>query len=250
MIKVTVDTAEFARALKVFEAKTGKSVFDGFKDLAASAARELAVRCKPFGITSKARKVSEGAVERDVAKAYASHGRTYNELKKINIKKAYAYAAAVNKQDYVAAEKIVRRALSDWTDLTTSSDGGAHLERLRGSDGRVESAERIGFTNHTEYGEILDKKVPTAGLAKGAWLDCARELGSKGRIAAWLRKGGSLGKTSASQRGDKTTVEITNNADYASRAIRSTDVVRAINNAKRKELKRMQIIIDKIANKV
>ena len=247
MIKVKVDTSDFQRSLKRFERETEKTVFDGMKELAASASKELAVRTKPFGITGKAKKYAQAAVGKDVSKAYASHGRTYNELRKISPKKAYAYAHAINNNDFEAAQKIVRRTLSNYEGLSQVSDGGRHLESVRGSDGHVQTPNRIGLIDHTEYGEILEKKIPTAGLVKGVFLACAQKLGGKPRIQVWLRKGAELASTIARKTRKGVEVSITNNADYASTAIRPGDIVKAVKNAERLQTKKMQRTVDRLA---
>lgn len=247
MLKVSVDYSEFMRSLKQFEQRSGKTVFEGMKELAATASKELATRVKPFGLTTKAKKVAQDAVAMDVSKAYASHGRTFNELKKLSPKKAFAYAAAVNRGDFVSAEKIVRKTLREFSDLVASGDGGAHLERIRGKNGRVENPDRVGITNHTDYGEILEKKIPTAGLVKGAWLACGRQLGGNPKIQTWLRKGQDLATTRAVEKSDGVHISITNQADYASSAIHSKDIVRALKNAERLQLRKLQILLDKAA---
>ncbi len=227
---------------KAFEVDAKEAV----KELARTGARQLAMATEPYGISSKAKRIGEMAVSKDVSKAYSSNARTYNELRRINPRKANAYGAAMKNNDLAAAEKIVRSTLDGFTEVA-NTDTGSHLEGLRNSKGRVDSPNVVNLATEGAVSEIRREKMKTTGTAKAGWVQCGESIQSKSRFPAWLRKSGTLGTSSTSGSGWKTVVTLSNRVRYVTNVLSANKLQRALQATERNHLKKINLMVEKRA---
>jgi len=247
MINAKTDDRHFKKYLKDFSVKVGKTAEDSVKSLAAMGARQIANDVQPFGLANKSKDILEKAVYKDISKTYWDTGRTYNAIKKIKPKLAAAYAKAINEGEPNKAEKIAQSVFSGFE--VNAMDSGRHLKASRSIKGRVINPDPMGITDRSQLEAFKAKQALTAGTAKAGWLQAAKSLGSKSKIAAWLNKTGNLGTSSIIKNGWKTIVTVMNNVRYASAVISDSKIQQAINKAYRNNLKIMERKIQALANK-
>lgn len=245
MIKVKVQGGkELEAALRRYSKAVGIGAEDCIKEFARTGSRQLAMRCEPMGLSGKAKQISENAVGKDVSLAYSSTARTFAELRKVSPRKARAYAAALEKNDFAAAEKIVRSALPDFREVE-STDSGQHLESLRNSKGRVDRAEIHNLTSQGAVSEIRKEKLRTAGYAKAAFLQAGESIGAKTRIPAWLRKSKVAGRSSFLRRGWQSIASLFNMVRYASNVLPSGKLRAALRTTESNMRKRIAAVLEK-----
>ena len=69
MIKVTIDQRSldnFRHGLELYKEQVGKTQREATIELARAAAKELAIKIQPFGISAKAGKKFEGSIQKQV----------------------------------------------------------------------------------------------------------------------------------------------------------------------------------------
>jgi hypothetical protein len=235
---------ELEASLKRYARAVGMDAEESVKELARTGARQLALRTEPFGLGGKAKQIGEGSVSKDVSLAYSSTGRTYNELAKVNRRKARAYGAAIEKGDHAAAERIVRSTLPDWRDVE-ATDSGQHLESLRNSKGRVSNPSIVNLTQEGAVSAIRREKLATAGTAKAGWVSAGESIGSKTRFPAWLRKNKPLGRSSILKRGWGTVVKLINIVRYCSNVLTAGKIRAALKATETNHLKRIAAVLAK-----
>jgi hypothetical protein len=216
--------------------------------MAQASTKQLAMRIEPYGLTGKAKDISHKAVFKDVSKVYWTNAQTYNQIKKIDPKKANAYGAAIGKDDFKSAEKIADSVLKSFS--IAPLDSGSHLEASRNSRGRVSTASPVNIGDGDNLEKLKAAKALTAGTAKAGFLQCGEALRSKFRIQKWLKKSPGLGTANINRNGWKTVVEITNRVKYASSVISETKIQQAIRNAYTNTVKRMQKQLEALSKKV
>jgi len=245
MIRVKIHGGkELESSLRKYARAVGKDAEACVKEYAQTGSRALAMRTEPMGLSNKAKQISENAVGSDVAKAYSSSARTYAELRKVSARKARAYAAAVEKSDFAAAEKIVKSTLANFTDVE-STDSGNHLESLRNSRGRVSRPEVVNLVQEGAVSEIRKDKIRTAGYAKAAWLQSGQSIGAKTRIPAWLRKSKTAGRSSIARKGWGSIVSLFNIVRYASNVLPDGKLKAALRTTASNMAKRIAKVLEK-----
>jgi hypothetical protein len=247
-LKVTVDSSQLKRDLKKFTEALNKDAADSIIELAQTGCTQLAYRVEPYGITGKAKDISEKAIYKDINKVYWTNGRTYNAVKRINPRLAAAYSKAVNENDDQKAEKIVDSVINDFS--IKPMDSGQHLKASRNSRGRVSKPSPVNVDSVSDLERLKALKVLTGGTAKAGFLQAGESLGSKTRIQKWLKKAAGLGSSRIIRNGWETVVWIYNHVKYTSSVISETKIQQAVRNGYVNHLKKMQKQADKIASKV
>ena len=248
-MKVTMNSTELTRNLKLFADNINKSAEDTIIELAQLGARQLSLRIQPYGVASNAQKVAEGAVLSDISKAYWNPGRVYANLKKSNLQIANAYIALISDGKLSQAENIARKYIHI-IDVRNGDDNGSYLESLRNSKGRVPRSEPIGLTDRNDLEQLKIKKIITAGVAKAGFLQAADAAGSKTSIPKWLRKTKTWGSSRLVKRGWETICSIINDVPYVSAMLPESVKNAAIANAYQNQIKKMQKIADSLARNV
>ena len=170
--------------MKEYEKTVGKTNEEAMRELGKAAARELAFRTHPWGLSAKVGKKLQGNIAVLAFKALKS--------------------------------RIGKESIKDADDAT--------LRRMRRtSDGRVPDnlspGKRKWFTdNEFKVAKpLVDKAVAKAGRMKMAWIAAGEKLVSgkiKG-VAKWIRRHGeSFGKIVIKPNPAKTAIEITNATPY------------------------------------
>lgn len=251
MVKFSVDTSSLERSLKDLSKKVNKSAEDSVIELAQASTRQLAIKTSPPGIAKKSQDILEKAIYKDINKVYQNVGVTYNQIKKINPKKATAYAYCMNNGQEANAEEIAESVLGVFD--IGNVDNGGRLNANRGSNGRVgeTASSPIGVSNRSEVEGLKEKKKFSAGLIKKGFLEAGKALGSRFRIPAWLRsKTSGLGDSSIVRAGWKTTVTIHNRVRYASSMISDGKIKDALRVGYNSQIKKLQKQLDALSKRV
>jgi hypothetical protein len=251
MIKVSIDSKKLEADLKKFTKDLNKSAEDSIKEVAQIGSRLLATKIEPFGLTGKAKDISEKAIYKDVNTAYYNIGHTYNSIKKIaGLKLANAYSGQIRDGNYAKAEQIAAKVLMN-IEMQTSDDG-SHLQHSRNSKGRVkQNAAPMNILDNNSLDQLAAKAVLTAGTAKAGWLQSGKSIGAKSRIPKWLnKKDMSLGSSKIVSAGWKTTVTLINHVRYAANLLNESKINTIVRNSVQNQIKKMQRIADALASKV
>jgi len=248
-MKIKIDDESLKRDLKKFTQALNKEASESIIEIAQISTKQLAMRIEPYGLTGKAKDISERAIYKDISKVYWTNGQTYNQIKKIDVKLAHAYAAAINDNNPIRAEEIADKAIKNFS--IAPLDNGEHLEESRRtSRRRVSKASPVNVGDDQALERFKAAKVLTGGTAKAGFLQAGESLGSKFRIQKWLKKAGGLGTSLIKYDGWKTLVTITNHCSYASEVLSETKIQQAIRNAYTSQIKRLEKQIEALAKKV
>ncbi len=246
-MKLTVDSGDLERRLKRLAADCQKSGEETILETARIGANQLAYRIQPFGTSKKSQDILERAVYRDVNKAYSSPGQTYNAIKAKSPKLALAYAAALHWGDSAKAEKILAKVGGF---EAGKLDSGDHLEKIRGRSGRVAEPVRIAIDDEQGLKDLKEKKALTAGTAKAGYLQAGASLKSKSRVPKWLKKPHALGTSKIAKNGWRTVVTLINKVKYASNVSSESEQNKAVQNAFKNQMKKMEKQLAAITKKV
>ncbi len=248
MVKVSLDLTKVKRQLRELRISLNKTAEETVAEIAQSAAKQLAIKIEPYGITAGAKKIAEGAVLKDVMKAYHGTGQTYKAIRQINPKLAYAYSAAIRNGNLKKAEVIARKAIAGLE--VQQTDSGQYLEGKRSSKGRVPNGTApMNIVADSALDHIRANKILTAGNSKAGFLQAGAAIGSKIRIQSWLRKKHRLGSAKKSFMAFVKSVTIINHVKYVSNLLTGSKVNSAIAYAYRNQRTRMNKQLDAMARK-
>lgn len=254
MVKAEIKGVERLQGkLKWLEKELGRTSEESVKESAVFAARELGRVTEPFGTPSgKLKELGMKMIQKDVANSYASNRRIYFNLKKINVKAANAYSAALNKNDFKTAEKLIRKYLpsSDWSGLSQDDQNANHLKRNRDNKGRVKDRNIINLIDESQIAKIADDKIKNnTFLAKVAWYQAGQDLGMKTRVPAWMKRG-KAGFGSIKGSGSKVVATIRNTIQYVMNVLTSTKISKALNQATKNQVKFAEKSLNKITKQI
>lgn len=248
MIKISIDSKALQASLKKLTTDLNKEASESIQSMAAMGGKELAHRVQPFGLTGKAQSTLEGAVYKDISRAYDYVGEAYNKIARVDKKKAIAYIKAINNNDLAAAEKYSRGIING----IGTSDSGNNLSKARtGPKRRVQdNFNPMVVTDDQTIQNLKQKNVVSAGLVKAGFLQASKYLGRKATIPEWLRKSKLIGTGLIIKNGWETVVTVINNVRYASSAISESNIQKAINQAYKNQIKKLQRQVDALLKKV
>jgi hypothetical protein len=232
MIKITIDTKQVTSHVKRLMADVNRTAEENVMEIARLGAIQLATKTKPHGITGHTKKVLQGAVRKDVSRAYWSVGRTYNELKVINPKLANAFAAEFHKGNTQKAEDIVKKVIQGYT--LRSGDSGSYLESVRNHNGRVDdNVTPMGLTSNGAISKLKAKKMLTAGTAKSGFIQAGESVGKSVSVQSWLKKKSKLGTSRKQFSKLIKKITLINHVRYVSKLISQGDMNAAMASAMR-----------------
>lgn len=220
MIKVTIDQRSldnFRHGLELYKEQVGKTQRDATIELARAAAKELAIKIQPFGISAKAGKKFEGSIQKQVWRAI-KNSQVEGRAETI----AQAHANRRNANGQVPRDIITR---SQYRKSPYEAD------------------------NVREYAL---KKAANAGLLKGAWIAAGQALTGKPitGVGKWVKRHANKnGSARVSADPTTSTVYITNELDYVKKAQRDQYINNALRTAYRKQYARMRIEARKTLDK-
>ena len=250
MVKISVDSRELERKLKSLTEQLKKEADESIISMAQIGANQLAIRSRPYGNDKKSQDIAEKAIYKDINKVYKDFGSTYAMIKKLDPKKAKAYAFCMNNNEEENALSIAQSVIGSSFTLGAVGEGDA-LERHRTTKGRVGSVtDPLGVKEKAEIETLKTKKKISAGLAKSGWIQAGISILSKTRVPAWLKKSiGNLGSSEVVKSGWNTTVTLINHVRYASENISDEQIQKAIQNAYKSHIKRLEKIVEALARK-
>jgi hypothetical protein len=249
MVTVKIDYKNLEKSLNEFSKALDKEVGTQIVEMAALGSQQLARLTQPYGLATKQKTILENAVYKDVHKAYSGIGKTYVDLRALDRRQAAAYIKAVKMNDLNAAEEIVERVLSNYTEVRNNDDGG-YLQSLRNSRGRVDTKQPMNILDDGVIEKIKKTAVLKAGLVKAGFLKAGEIVKSKFRIPKWLRSSENIGSAKVSNSKGKTVVTLTNHVRYSSSMISPADINKAVKNAYVNQLRKMKRAIEALAKKV
>ena len=220
MASVEIDRAsrrKMEETLTNFAKATGKSVEDGIRDVARSAARKLAHTVQPYGLTTGIGKKFERSIGFQVDTAWM--GANLGAYPATNdMRQAHMQA---RRNGVIPFRKFRRQKDKPWLYLISGEERSAYKKTVQAK----------------------------AGRAKGAWVQAANAIGGAkmSGVAQWIDRHntGGYGEAVKSGEGLRYTVELRNRTPY----LRSIQTGKAIADAAayglKNGFKRLQKIIDK-----
>lgn len=171
---------------------------------------------------TEAKRIGERAVSRDISKVYANPGRVWAAIKALGQQNAaQGYWQAIQKKDFLAAQKIVERIRGlpyYMRDMRPFDDGAAHQVR-RKKDGRVAGKyPDFVVTDRMALKTYGVKKRKLVGLLAAGWVSDAGKLGQVRGVPAWVKRHSApFGLVRQIRRAGAYQIEIVNNTPYAGR---------------------------------
>jgi hypothetical protein len=215
------DMAYFLKRMKEYEKEMEKDIGTAMKELGKACAKEIAHNIQPLGLSKKV-----------------------GDKMKANIKKQ------------------VHTAISDANRTPGSGSAASEHQSRRNSRGRVPNANELTKGNKDIYArspiELSDrfalatKKAENAGMAKGAWIGAGEAIDGKkmSGIPKWLRMHVRHGDAIVDTGKKGTEIILHNKISYISKVQMRSTIGQILRVAYRKQLKRMNITINKKNNKI
>ena len=205
--------ALFKRQIAEYERRIGNTEREIMIDLGKVSSKELAIKVQPFGISAKVGKAFEGSIRKQVHRS---------------IKNANIYGGSQN-----AAE--------------------AHQSRRNRKGQRSNKLPTEGQFKRTPIDlsdrfDLAKKKALNAGLSKGAWIDAGESLDGK-KIAGlpkWIKRHLKNGSSQIDETKSGFVIYLTNRITFIAASMKDSDIKIALATAYRKNLKRMQITLNKV----
>ena len=230
-------TKEFQKLVRAFDNLTKHSTKD-IKEILGEQARlfciDLIFVTQPWGKNTKSKKAGEGAILKDIRKAYFTEADLYKMVQFKSAEQASAFYALMKS----GSSKDLKRAQGILKSLELSInvedfDGGSHHRSNRDGRGRVRQGVRPKYTNDkTALNKYIKQVQKRVGLAKGGWADAANDLAVNGRgIPAWVSrhtKTQQLGSATYSNRGPIQEVIIINRVRYIKNLIGKAQIIKAL----------------------
>jgi hypothetical protein len=242
---------ELKRSLDKLAKEIGQESKELLKDVAKTAAKNLATATEPFGLTAKAKLISEKAVTGDIGRSFASYGRIVNQLEKISPKYGAIFAAYLNEGKIDKAERFARRYIP-FDEIDSGFDPAEHQSK-RNKKGRVPRGTKITAVGDSQslFGWARNA-IKTVGLAKAAWLRAGELIKAAKRVGAgipaWL-KGSQNAQAVESGTGANYSITLINLVSYAGSLLTPAKVQKAIKLAYNSQRKRMEKALEALAKK-
>lgn len=212
-----ISLGDFRKYVERYKARIGKTEEDIIRELSKAAAKELAIKIQPFGITSQVGKKFEKSIGKQVWRA---------------VKNAQVTGGVPN----IEAAHRTRRTSNGQVRMHLKTKGQMRQSPFYAQD-------------VTAYAITQAKK---AGAMKGAWI-AAGEAAGGGKIsgvAKWVRRhANNNGSATVSLSRSGTSAYLHNSIGYISRAQVQNYVNTALRIAYRKQEKRMRISIRRASEK-
>lgn len=254
--KVQIDNVQLLKKMKQLEKVTGKSVASSLRRGGRLLAVNLAYQTPPFGSNSKAKKLAENALMRDLMRLFyvMSEGRIQGIIdfqgRSANMKYGHRGAQPLGN----VTEKILSRSeMRSW-----------HQAR-RGANGRVSKARRGVTTGHRIKDlQNLDKGIVTegflksyyrervkmVGLSKAGWASCISKIDLAASdvkniwagIPAWVKRHISRVPSSVSDSAEAMLpqIKLTNKIPWASSVMSERDYKEAVRITREKFFRSMK----------
>jgi hypothetical protein len=215
------DMSYFLGRMDEYEKEMEKDVGEAMKELGKACAKELAHNIQPLGLSKKV-----------------------GGKMKANIKKQ------------------VHTAISDANRTPGSGNAASEHQSRRNRRGRVPNAKELTSGNKDIYArspiELSDrfalatKKAENAGMAKGAWIGAGEAIHGKqmSKIPKWLRMHVKHGDATVDVGRKGTDITLHNKISYISKVQMRSTIGQILRVAYRKQLKRINITLNKKRNKI
>lgn len=202
--------------LKEFARLTGKAAEDGIKECAKSAAKQLAMKTQPFGLTAGKGKTFEQNIGRQVDQVYFG----------VNLG-AYPATGSIKDAHYDARRN------------------GDRPGRVKARQFRKERGQKwLGLIDSGQRDDYKVKQQAKAGRVKGAWIEAGNSLALRKapKVVAWISRHTSGGYGGHSKTGEGMSVKIVleNRTPYAASTIYPKDIAKAMADGLKNGFKFMQ----------
>lgn len=215
-VKLEIDRTTQRRmeeVLRNFAEATGKTVEDGINQIARGAAKQMAIKVQPYGITGKANDILHGAVAKQAHRAISN----------ANVQGIQGSAASVH---------------------TKARDRRGRVPKDLATRGQFKRSP----VSLSERNAHVDKVVKKIGQAKAAWIEAGEKVtGEKITVQKWLRThvGGGFGSATKKDKGMSYSVELQNSTPYIGSIQFTEDTKDAVTTAYVNGFKWIQITIAK-----
>lgn len=207
------DRAQFLKAIAKYKREFIKTEREVMIQLGKISAKELAIRVQPLGISSKVGKKYEGSIQAQVHRA----------IKNANISGGSQNALQAH-QSKRNSRGQVSRALATSGQFKRSP---------------IDLSDRF---------ELAKKKSENAGLSKGAWIAAGENLDNKkiSGIPKWIRRHAKHAASKIDGKSSGTIISLINKISFVVSVMSDSDINKALMTAYRKNIKKMNIELNKV----
>lgn len=204
-------TSDVVRLLRRHPQKVGRTIESLVKQEGRGLAVELARNTRPFGFSTKARKLGEDSVARDIRGVFTIPSAAYEELKKSDPQAAERFWANIQNRRFARAKKVVSQSTSSWNNLPVGRlDPSLHQWGQLGA-----SKPKQIVTSPKSLDTYIARIQKRVGFAKGTWIKAGKAIGGRVRNAVqWVTRHKQAPGTAVVKTGDKASVTLVNNLDY------------------------------------
>lgn len=254
MLEITVDTSGLDAKVIRLAAFTGKTVEEAQIPEARLLGVQMARYTQPFDFGDSSKKLGEGAVERDVRRAFyvlpndlvanpvmIKSGQYAGWLRLFSTTAGVAYAVQSNNFRVQDSSQTLYR----------------HHQTLRNRSGNVPKksgwidqqarfvAINMWVISQSQFDDYLPFIQKEVGFAKGGWATAIADLGGTRGLPGWVtrHKNKAPGR-SIIKKGENPTVTIINDIDYTSQVLSQSGQRGAIRDAEFRLAKRIQNALD------
>ncbi|MCM8526668.1 MAG: hypothetical protein NE327_09145 [Lentisphaeraceae bacterium] len=201
---------------------------------------------QPWGRGTKAKKVGEGAVAKDIRKVYLNEFDLYEMIKKESEESAKAFYYYLKKGDMRRAGQIASKVNIQ---LNSFDYGRKHKQKRSRNTGKVTSTLKNTFAENKDIIDYTNNIKKNVGFAKAGWAHAAKALGGHSKIPAWVKRhNGNLGTVRITKRGGIDEVLLINNVKYIGKLVDKYHVLKAMNSRGRAIQRLVQKVIEINAN--
>ncbi len=186
--------AEFDKQLRAFEKISMNSMGELLWRYSSIFAGLLVRYTQPNRAASKAQKVGQKAIARDVAKAYPSAGSIYLEIRKTQQNAADAFYKAYQAGERAQVDSLIKQFGGSYQDVEMFAwDGGRAHSANRTRSGRVnrQSTVRgrrlVTVDDRNQLNAYRQKLFKKVGFTKSGWVSGFRPPGGMRSVPNWVK---------------------------------------------------------------
>lgn len=176
---------------------------------------------------------------------YPPIGWVVKDMAKKNHGAAGSFAAAMDKKNYVRAQKLLNEFLPEMGYTIRGFDGGALHKAQAGR--RI--TQRILSPSNQAANAYANRAVKMVGFVKGGYATGARQLGGTRGIPGYASRHNAPGTGTVRGDGSSLTVTLTNDVKYARKAIRPSAISKVLDFRERQITNRLEKIQTRKINK-
>lgn len=244
-----IDSVPVIDRLRRFAEITGLDMLEEIRVTARVLSVSLARSTQPYGKDKAAQGRGKARVEKDIRKVFVTPSGLYGSLEKEDPATAASFWRAWKQRDIAAMEDVLRRTRAGSGLEVLMAPRKSYHEERRNSKGRVVGGKRPSalVVSSPALDKYIRERQARVGLTKAGWAKAAAATGGMRGIPAWAgsRQPAASGGADIGSDPLKPQIVIRNDTPWVDQALPESELIKAIDIAEEKLLKRMQIIVRK-----